>query len=299
MIEIRQLRYFERIAELEHFGRAADELHIVQPALTRQMKQLEAELGVDLFERLPRGVRLTAAGKVFLEKTRQVLDELDRSVSAARSAAAGKTGFLRVGFADGVTYSGQFASIIGSFRQAAPDVELELIPAGSYQQASLLQENSIDVGFVYWLPKDQINVGSQLLNQEKIVLAMADTNDLAGRSSVFLNELHERPFVWIKRAHSPGYFDLINARCNAAGLTLNVVQEAYAESNMLSLVSADIGMTFITEFARRRKPDNVVLVEVADLNASLSLSAIWRVDEANPALKQFICAMNSALAKNR
>ena len=87
MIELRQLRYFVKIAELEHFGRAAKALHIVQPALSRQVKQLENEIGIDLFERLPRGVRLTQAGIFFAERTNQILSDLDRALVAARRAA--------------------------------------------------------------------------------------------------------------------------------------------------------------------------------------------------------------------
>src|SRR6187549_2253553 len=98
VIETRQLKYFIRIAELEHFGQAAAELHIVQPALTRQMQKLEEELGVELFERLPRGIRLTAAGQVMLERARVVMDEMQRMTVVTRLAAAGKTGFIRAAF---------------------------------------------------------------------------------------------------------------------------------------------------------------------------------------------------------
>src|SRR5688572_5441816 len=128
MIELRQLKYFIRIAELEHFGQAAQDLHIVQPALSRQVKQLEEELGVELFERLPRGVRLSAAGKVLLERARALMDDVDRMADAARLAGQGKTGFVRLGFSDGATYSGRVPAIIREFRARRPQVELELIP---------------------------------------------------------------------------------------------------------------------------------------------------------------------------
>lgn len=291
MLELRQLKYFVKVAELEHFGQAAEELHVVQPALSRQVKQLEEELGLELFERLPRGVRLTAAGKVLLERARQLLADTDRAVTATRQAAQGKTGFVRIGFADGATFSGHLPSVIGKFRKRSPHVELELLPASSLNQAELLQKQSIDIGFAYWLPKTQTNIAHQKVNQERIVIAVAESNELAGRKTLHLSDLHDRAFIWFKRSSSPMYFDLIASECSKASLTLNVVQEAFLESTMLSLVAADIGVTFITEAAQKRKPDNVVLIPVQDMNATITLTAMWRADDRNPALKEFIATL--------
>src|SRR5271154_6038006 len=126
MVEIRQLRYFLAVANLEHFGKASTELNVVQPALSRQIKQLEEELGVLLFERLPRGVRLTPCGKVLEARAAKLLDDLDRSVLAVQNAARGITGALRVAFADGATYSAHMPTIIREFREKHPQVDLEL-----------------------------------------------------------------------------------------------------------------------------------------------------------------------------
>ncbi|MBY0357261.1 MAG: LysR family transcriptional regulator [Candidatus Obscuribacterales bacterium] len=291
MLELRQLKYFIRIAELEHFGKAAQDLHIVQPALTRQVKNLEEELGVELFERLPRGVRLTAAGKVLLERSQNLMADIERMTTATRLAGEGKTGFVRVGFADGTTYSGHMASIIRDFRKQSSLVELELLPASSMNQAELLLQNSIDLGFVYWLPKDRSNIKHKEINHEKVMLAIAETNKLSKQKSFRMKELQNLPFIWFKRSNAPMFYDLIATKCTNAGLMLNVVQEAFTESTMLSLVAADIGVTFISEAAAKRKPDNVVLRDISDLNATLTLKAMWRADDNNPALKEFVKAL--------
>lgn len=288
MVELRQLKYFVRVAELEHFGQASVDLHVVQPALSRQIKQLEEELGVQLFERLSRGVRLTIAGKLLLQRTRPVLAEIDQILHATSLAGQGKTGFLRIGFADGATYSGHVPGIIGAFRRTNPDVELELVPASSVAQADLLRREAIDLAFVYWLPTDQEGVKHHEINREKLVLAAAATNRLAQKKSLRLADLRERPFIWFKRENSPMYYDLIQNRCHQAGVVLNVVQEAFTESTMLSLVSADIGATFITESAHRRRPENVVLINVVDLKATITLMAMWRDNDTNPAVRQFV-----------
>lgn len=294
MIEIRQLKYFICVAELEHFGQASAVLHVVQPALTRQIKQLEEELDTELFERLPRGVKLTPAGRVLLNRARLLMDEYERMALATRQAGQGKTGFVRVGFSDGATYSGHVPEIVREFRAHYPMVELELIPASSKAQGEMLSRESIDIGFVYWLPKDLQNVHHLEINHERVVLAVAESNKLARQKSVTLAQLKDRPFVWFKRANAPGFYDLIASRCNPLGLQLNVVQEAFTESTMLSLVAADMGVTFITEAARRRKPENVVMVEVKDLDATLKLTAMWRANDSSPALKQFLRTVKTA-----
>lgn len=289
MIELRQLRYFVKVAELEHFGQASQDLNIVQPALSRQVKQLEQELGVELFERLARGVRLTPAGRLLLEKAQQLLIDADRLIATARLAGQGKTGFMRIAFADGATYSGHVPAIIREFRKRNPDVELELVPASSLTQAELLSQKAIDVGFVYWLPEERSNISHLALNKEQIVLAAAKSRKLsAKKKKLKLRDLKNQPFVWFKRSHAPLFYDLVVSRCNQAGLTLNIVQEAFTESTMLSLVAADIGLTFITEAARRRKPDNVTLLDVDDLDATITLKAMWRVNERNPAVIEFL-----------
>ena len=293
MIEFRQLKYFVKVAELEHFGQAAIELHVVQPALTRQIKQLEEELGVELFERLPRGVRLNSAGKILLDRARGLFAELDRAVAVTRLAGQGKIGFLKAGFADGATYSGHVPAVFRDFRKSHPDVELELIPASSAAQAELLLEKSIDIGFVYWLPPPETGVKFHNMNNERVVLAVAETNPLAQKKQIYLKDLHAKPFVWFKRANAPMFYDLIGEVCNRAGLTLNVVQEAFTEGTMLSLVAADIGLTFITEAANRRKPDNVVLMDVVDMDATITLKAMWRGDDRNSALLEFVKVVRS------
>jgi DNA-binding transcriptional LysR family regulator len=288
VIELRQLRYFAKVAELEHFGRASEELHIVQPALSRQVRQLEEELGVELFERLPRGVKLTPAGVFLSERAGQLLADVDRLISATKLAAKGQRGFLRVGFADGTILSGHVPEIIKRFRNHYPEVELELVPATSVAQAELLTNGTINLGFVYWLPAQQENVKHHEINKENIVLAVPKAHPLASRKTVRLLDLVGYPFVWIKRSNSPMYYDLILSKCNQAGLTLNVVQEGTTETIILSLVEAGIGITFMTESAKYRHSQNVSFIDISDLRAHIVLKAMWKANDRSPALKELL-----------
>lgn len=293
-MELRQLRYFSHIAELEHFGQAAERLHIAQPALTRQIKQLEEEIGVELFERLPRGVRLTSAGRVFFGQTRDLLAQCDKMVKLTQQVSRGQAGLLRIGFADGVTFNKTFSEILRSFRQGYPDVVMDLVPATSLEQAELIEGNEIDLGFVYWLPKGE-SVQSLQFVEEELMLAVSKSSPLAKRKTLTIKDLNDYPIVWFPRANSPGYYDLIVSRFERSGCSLNVIQEGNNESTMLSLVSADIGATFITESAMRRKPDDVVFIPVSDLNATLSIKAMWNTDDKSPVLQEFVLAVRRAI----
>lgn len=294
IVELRQLRYFAHIAELEHFGKAAERLHIAQPALTRQIKQLEEEIGVELFERLPRGVKLTSAGRVFFGQTRDLLAQCDKMVKLTQQVSRGRAGLLRIGFADGVTFNKTFSEILRSFRQGYPEVVLDLVSATSLEQAELLAGNEIDLGFVYWLPKGQPIQSLQFM-EEELMLAVSKSSPLAKRKTLTLKDLNDYPIVWFPRAGSPGYYDLIASPFARSGCSFNVIQEGNNESTMLSLVSADIGATFITESAMRRKPDDVVFIPVCDLKATLSIKAMWNSDDKSPALQEFVSAVKRAI----
>jgi len=294
-MELRQLRYFVQIAELEHFGKASERLNIVQPALSRQMKQLEDELGVCLFERLSKGVRLSAAGKVFLAQSKELLSQCEKMVRLTQLVNQGQAGLLRIGFADGVTFNKTFSQILKTFRQANANVVTDLVPASSIEQAELITKGELDLGFVYWLPREQ-RVNTIELEEEKLMLAVSKSSQLASRKSIRIADLNSYPMVWIARSSSPSLYDLILSRFVQKDCTLNVVQEGTNESTLLSLVSAEIGATFITETAKTRKPEDVVLIPVSDLNASISVKAIW-IDETNPVLNQFVKTIRKALKK--
>src|SRR5882724_3925720 len=133
-MELRHLRYFVGVGEEQHFGRAAERLHVAQPALSRQIQDLEKEIGFRLFERLPRGVKLSAAGKLFLEDARRILGEVQEATRRAERVASGKAGTLRVGFVESISWHGVVPEFFRRFRQRQPDAELQLKPLSSLQQ---------------------------------------------------------------------------------------------------------------------------------------------------------------------
>src|SRR5256885_13433344 len=148
-MELRHLRYFEQVAEEQHYRRAAERLRIAQPALSRQIQDLEEEIGFKLFDRLPRGVKISSAGKSFLIDARRILHEVNEATARARRVASGQSGTLRVGFVESVSWHGVVPDSFREFRERQPDVELQLKPASSQEQTEAVQSGRLDAGFVF------------------------------------------------------------------------------------------------------------------------------------------------------
>ena len=165
-MELRHLRYFVAVGEEQHYGRAASRLRVAQPALSRQIQDLEAEVGFKLFDRLPRGVKLSAAGKLFLQDARRILQEVNEAAGRAGRVARGLSGTLRVGFAENASWRGVVPDSFRRFREQQPDAELQLQPAASLEQLEAIRSGRLDAGFVNFMPKsdpelDQLPVAIQ------------------------------------------------------------------------------------------------------------------------------------------
>lgn len=290
-MELRHLRYFVVAAQLEHFGRAAARLAIVQPALSKQIRELETEIGTTLFVRLPRGVRLTAAGRTFLHEATALLTQVNLAAQRARDVGHGQTGRLRVGFVDTTIYHPALPRIIHDFRRRFPAVQLDLVQQPSLAQGEMLRTGSIDVGFVYHRPTGLPQLACHPLLVEKIMLAVPRTHRLAARRRVRLAELRDENFVWIPRTVSPPFYDGVIAACQRHGFVPRIVQEGHTDLTILSLVATGVGLTFCVASTVHRKPAEVTLVSVPDLKLTVRLEAVWRTDHANPALPHFLSVM--------
>lgn len=298
-MELRHLRYFVATAELEHFGRAAARLSIVQPALSKQIRQLEAELGTALFERLPRGVRLTAAGRGFLDDARALLQQADAAAQRARDTAAGRAGKLRVGFVDTAIYHAVLPRIFHAFRQRYAAVQLELVQQTSFLQGDALRNHALDIGFVFHRPGNLPTLARHPVARDPIVLAAPAKHPLARRRSVRLAELKDEPFVWIPRAVSPPFYDAVFSACARHGFAPRIVQEGQTDLTILSLVAAGAGLSFCVASAAQRKPRELALVRISDFELIVQLEAIWRTDGTNPALPHFLSVVREATLPKR
>lgn len=283
------MRYFLAVGEEQHYGRAAQRLHVAQPALSRQIQDLEREIGFQLFDRLPRGVRLSAAGKVFLEDARLVLQQVSDAAVRAGRVARGLAGTLRVGFTESASWHGVVPASFRRFRQGQPDAELQLSPMSSLEQVQAVRSGRLDAGFVFNMSKVDPELDQVLVASQKLVLAAPKEHPLTRLNNLRLRDLTEAAFVWFPRRQSPAYYDRLLQACSRGGLaTPRIVQEAVDQATMLSLVACRLGVAFVTDATRWRCPKDVVLLPVVDLRVPIPFSLVWRKDNASPLLARFV-----------
>ena len=283
-MEIRHLRYFVAVAEELHFGRAAHRLHIQQPPLSRQIQDLESELGFPLFERSRRRVELTPAGTALLGRARQVFDALDVAVHDARSASEGESGRLVIGYPSSLAYSG-LTELLRAFRTGFPSVELSLRELPPADQIAGLKAGRLDVGFVRTSLDDPTLV-AELVRRESLMVVLPDDHRLAKRRSIPLEALAHEPFVMFPRARGPAFFDQLMALCSAAGFAPRIVQEA-AQLDIVSMVAAGFGVSIMPSSMRNfRRPGLVFRAIVGAPQAELLI--VWRHQNISPALHKFV-----------
>jgi DNA-binding transcriptional LysR family regulator len=298
-MELRHLRYFVAVGEEQHYGRAARSLRVAQPALSRQIQDLEEEIGFKLFDRLPRWVQISAAGKLFLEDARRILQQVNEATTRAGRAARGQSGTLRVGFPESASWHGVVPDAIRQFRQRRPDAELQLSPLSSLQQVEAVRSGGLDAGFVFNVAKTDRELDHVRVASHRLVLAAPKDHPLTESKRLRLRDMVDTAFVWFPRQQSPGYYDRLMHACFRRGLkSPQIVQEAMDQATMLSLVSCRLGVAFVSDSTRWRCPEGVVLLPVTDLNFPLPLALIWRKENANPLLTRFVADVRTLADSN-
>lgn len=286
-MELRQILYFVAIAEAEHFGRASQRLRIAQPALSRQIRLLEAEMGVALFERLPRGVRLTPAGRSFLADMRGLERQMAQAVEAARAAAQGRKGLLRLGFIEAVAWHGLIPDALRQFRAAHPEVELGLVAMPTADQLAALRRGDSDAALVYNAQSTDELTALPLV-RHPVILAVPTSSPLAGRAMVRVADMEGHSLIGFQRRASPRFYDDVHARFRDLGLMPRYVAELSAETEILALVSAGAGIALANSCQMHRPPTGVRFVPVQDLDVWLQLCLVHRSNDVSPTLERFM-----------
>ena len=201
-MELRHLRYFIAVGEEQHYGRAARRLRVAQPALSRQVQDLEEELGFDLFDRLPRGVRLSSAGKLFLEDARGILQQIGEAVARAGHVASGRAGTLRLGFTENSCWRGVVPESFRRFRELQPDAELQLQPAASMEQIEAIRSGRLDAGFVNFMPTADRDLDQLPVATQRVELAAPRGHPLTKVKKLRLRDLTDLSFIWFPRSQA-------------------------------------------------------------------------------------------------
>jgi DNA-binding transcriptional LysR family regulator len=287
-VELRHLRYFQAVAEERNFTRAAKRLHIAQPPLTQQIKALEAELGVLLFDRSGYRVELTEAGKVFAGEVTRILADVRRAVLLAQRAARGMRGHVRIGFTESASFNALVMRTFQAFRTQCPEVELSLEERQSTELSAALGDGRIDAAFLRPPLQEGKGLTLHLLESEDMVVAVPAIHPLASRKEVEIAALAHETFILYPRAVRPGLADMVIEACEAAGFTPQVGQEAPQLSSTINLVAASLGISIVPRSMQGLQPQAVRYLPLKGPPLRAELAIAHRADESSQAVLNFV-----------
>ena len=284
-MELRHLHYFIAVAEELNFSRAADRLHMAQPPLSQQIRQLEEELGFQLFHRTKRRVQLTEPGKTFLAEAQQVLQSLDQAIQIGRQASRGEVGQLTIGFVSSAAYN-ILPPILKSFRRQVPGVLLELQELTTREQLQALLDGKLDVGFAR-PPVEAPELATAVIFREPLMVALPESHALRKRVKVPVRSLVNEPFILFPRAVAPGLYDPIISLCLKAGFSPRVVQEAIQMQTIVSLVAAEMGVAIVPLSLQNLQRQGVIYKMLRDSTPKVEIVMIWRKNPM-PTVQRFL-----------
>jgi DNA-binding transcriptional LysR family regulator len=292
MPELRHLRYFVAVAEELNFSRAAERLHMAQPPLSVAIRQLEQELGTDLFVRTSREVRLTEGGIALLDGARRTLAQAEAAVTAARRAAAGEVGRVRIGY----NWSARFDTLpaLGqALKRTYPDVELLAEEMRPNRMPAALRAGAIDVALALY-PEVVAGLAYQTVRREPIVALLSATHALAHEGAVALEALANE-FLMFPRELAPRLHDFYVGLCRRAGFEPRISSES-ARSRWTIGTWAASTAALLPASVSNDLPDDVVAVPISGLSEELEFELAWRTDDRNPALAAFIALAGGVFA---
>lgn len=287
-MEPRQLHYFITIAELGSFAAASRALHITQPALTRQMQNLEEDLGAQLFTRHSRGVQLTHSGALFYDDARAIIQKIENAKNHLMRANRGELGGLKIAVTPQHLWLCEVQQHLSNFRKYYPDIALNLSTMHSRHQLMALRRAELDVGFLFMRPKEDSELDGKVIYRERILLAVHENSPFAHQPPESLHALEEEAFIWSPKKGSHHLYNRVTEALTDHNFFPTVQHQANNYDAMLTLVAAGCGYTFVPEIARSRNFQNIYFHELPELKITLDLELVWRKDNHNPCLPQMI-----------
>jgi DNA-binding transcriptional LysR family regulator len=273
-MELRHLRYFIGVAEELHFARAAARLGISQPPLSQQIRALEEELGVRLFDRTSRSVKLTSAGAAFLDAARATLEQAERAANLARRAARGELGELNLGFNASAPFVPMIAKAIYDFRQLYPDVKLVLTELAGRPQPTALIDHALDACFVRSVRRPDVDesIAVAPILRERLFVAMRPDHRLAAQEEVALRDLAGEPLLLYFREHGATFTDELFAMLRAVEVEPIVAHSVREVSTLFGLAAAGVGVTVVAESLCELRSARLVYRPVSDPE---SVTGLW------------------------
>lgn len=297
-MDLLQLRYFAAVAKHGSISVAAQAVHIAQPALTRRIHALEDELGTRLFERTPRGTKLTDAGRQLLADADQLLNDADAAKERARRAGQGEIGHLSIALPVMQNLSPPIAEVLRKYRKEMPGVGITLHHLLSDVQLAQISEGRLDAGFLLFRPLDDASLKGIPIFSERMLLAYpADWHWSKGKKPRVLKDLQDLDFIWLPRTTAPTWHDRLIHCFFDAGFVPRTAVHGVDAGSILTLVAAGMGCTVVPESARSRAPATVAFMTLSDLTVRQDWELVWRSDRCSSVLQRFISVVSTSSAE--
>jgi DNA-binding transcriptional LysR family regulator len=298
-MDLRHLRYFLAVAKEGHFGRAAERLHIVQPALSMQVRALETELGVRLFERTSRRVLLTEAGALFRVEAERTVQQAARAKDVAQRAGRGEVGSVRIGFVGNAAFAGKLASDVSSFTLAYPQVHLELMELAPLRQVEAVLSGHLDTGYMsefHYTEEQQLAVDR--IGTWAWIVAMRSDHRLTARTAISSKDLRGEAFVvYAVHAGDQGQITSLREFLKEEPRVLHHVPNTLT---VLTLAAAGIGLALVPGSIQTVNLPNISYRPVEDYPEQCDLVLVSRRNESSPAVRRFVeIARASGVAQKR
>jgi DNA-binding transcriptional LysR family regulator len=294
-VELRHVRYFIAVAECLNFSKAAQQLHIAQPPLSRQIRQLEEDIGVALFLRNKRRVALTKEGRVFLDEARKLVVQAGHAMEAARRAHNGESGVIRVGIPSRL--GGVINKALLEHRERFPALDVQCKDICSSLQNEALRKGEIDIGFLR-PPVDQVHLDCELLFEEDFVVFLPKTHALAKRRFLKLKDIAAQPSIIFDRSFSSFLYDKILGLYSRQGLTshLTVTHVEDEEAGAAMVASGKAILMGVGAIVNRTVAGvDLVSVRLNEPEAKIELYVAWRKSEQSAAVFSFLDSMRRIL----
>lgn len=289
-MELRHLRYFLAVATEAHVTRAAERLGVAQPALTQQIRTLEAELGVTLWRRAGRNIELTEAGQVLQGEATAILNRVQEAVRLTRKAGRGESGRVVVGYIETASYTDAMARIIAACRQHWPAIELQLTQNRTTSLIEALIQRQVDIAFVRPPVPAQAGIGFISLEREGLFVALPRHHPLAEQTSVEIAQIADEEFIGHARLHGrTGLHDLIENACAQAGFVRRIAQFTPQFSSSLNLVASSMGISIVPACMRHFRLDEIVYLPLVCRPPVMSeIGIAYRNNEKAPAVLNIV-----------
>jgi DNA-binding transcriptional LysR family regulator len=291
-MELRHLRYFAAVAKHLNFTRAAEDLHVAQPALSRQIRQLEDEMGVRLFERNQRTVTLTQAGRAFLQEAHKVLRQSEEAVRVARSSEQNAAVHLNLGYIWGLFHTITPAALSG-LRQKCPNVSVNLFDMNAHEQRAALVSGTLDAGFIgFEKDAEDEHLARRRIAKCEFMLVLPSDHALAHRDVISLSKLSHEFFISVSEATYPSTARCASDICEEAGFRPRILQAAERGYTILALVAARCGVALLPASLAAMPHTGVVFRSIVP-SPSRDLYVAWHKEKASPLLESLLTELAS------